>query len=55
MLKHTLPNVMDSVPEKSPGTLEGFATHGVGNPQDFVSGRFSKLLKFQSLKSKEFC
>lgn len=37
------------------GTLRVSHEHGVGNPQDCVSGRISKLLKFQALKSKEFC
>lgn len=37
----------------APGTLAIIAAHGVGNPRDCVSGRFSKLLKFQPLKLKE--
>jgi hypothetical protein len=29
---------------KSPGTLGLFGGYGVGNPRDFVSGRFTSLV-----------
>jgi hypothetical protein len=46
---------MDAGQENWLGTLSNLDLYGVGNPRDFVSGRLSKLLKFQPLKSKEFC
>lgn len=46
---------MDAGLENWLGTLSNLELYGVGNPRDCVSGRISKLLKFQALKSKEFC